>query len=253
MNLHFDPIQGARSIAMKIGDAVLDLISSVPDTAEHPSSAPRNRANAIRRVASAKALAAAGGLALPPGPWGWLTILPELGAVWRIQAQMVADIAAVYGRSATLTREQIAYCLFRHTAAQAVREIVAQVGERFLVQKASVRALQAIARQVGIDVSQRSMSRVVSRWVPIIGAAGVGAYAYYDTSKVARTAIEFFGADIEWLEGPPQAAADGPVEVVPGKAPRRTAAGAPATKPAARKSGEASSSRSRRGRKPEAS
>jgi hypothetical protein len=114
----------------------------------------------------------------------------------------------VYGKSATLTREQVAYCLFRHTAAQALREVVAQVGERFLVQKASIRVFQSIARQVGINVSKRSLTRVVSRWIPIVGAAGVGAYAYYDTSRVARTAIEFFGADIEMVEAKP--AAKGP-------------------------------------------
>ena len=192
-----NPVDKAKAAAQKIGDAVLNLISSVPVTTELESTTPAARARAIRRMASTKALAAAGTLALPPGPWGWFTILPELHAVWRIQAQMVADIAAVYGKSATLTREQVAYCLFRHTAAQALREIVAQVGERFLVQRTSVRALQAVARQVGINVSQRSLTRVVSRWIPIIGAAGVGAYAYYDTSRVARTSIAFFGADIE--------------------------------------------------------
>jgi hypothetical protein len=196
------PIGQARAAAGKIGEAILDLITTVPGSDEVESASPRAKANKIRRVASAKALATAGSLALPPGPWGWLTILPELSAVWRIQAQMVADIAAAYGKSATLTREQIAYCLFRHTAAHAVREVVAQVGERFLVQKSSVRVLQTIARQVGIDVSQRSLSRVVSRWLPIIGAAGVGLYAFYDTSKVAKTAIEFFGSEIELVEGP---------------------------------------------------
>ncbi len=196
------PIDQAKTAAHKIGEAILDLITTVPGTDEIESATPREKARTIRRVASAKAMATAGSLALPPGPWGWLTILPELRAVWHIQAQMVADIAAAYGKSATLTREQIAYCLFRHTAAHAVREVVAQVGERFLVQKASVRVMQTIARQVGIDVSQRSLSRVVSRWLPIVGAAGVGLYAYYDTSKVAKTAIAFFGAEIELLDGP---------------------------------------------------
>ena len=62
--------------------------------------------------------AAAGTLALPPGPLGWLTILPEMLAVWKIQSQMVADIAALYGQKSTLTEEQMVYCLFRHSAAQ---------------------------------------------------------------------------------------------------------------------------------------
>ena len=31
--------------------------------------------------------------------------------------------------------------------------------------------------------------------MPVIGALGVGAYAYYDTGQVARTAIDLFGAE----------------------------------------------------------
>jgi hypothetical protein len=31
--------------------------------------------------------------------------------------------------------------------------------------------------------------------LPVIGALGVGAYAYYDTGQVARTAIDLFGAE----------------------------------------------------------
>ncbi len=222
-------VKHVGNIASKIGDIVLELITSVPDSDELESATPRAQARMIRRVASAKALAAAGALALPVGPLGWLTILPELGAVWRIQSQMVADIAAAYGKSATLTKEQVTYCLFRHTAAQALREVVVQVGERFLVHQASVRAFQAVARQVGIRMSQRSLSRVVSRWVPIIGAAGVGAYAYYDTSRIARTAIDFFGSDIELVTFTPT------TEVPAKKVSRKPALKKPVLTPAARK------------------
>ena len=34
------------------------------------------------------------GLSLPPGPLGWLTLLPELRSLWQLQTQLVADIAA---------------------------------------------------------------------------------------------------------------------------------------------------------------
>ena len=142
---------------------------------------------------------AAGTLALPPGPLGWLTILPELIAVWKIQARMVADIAGIYGQSASLNREQMIYCLFRHTAAQALRDVVVRVGERYLVRHASLRVMQAVARQVGISVTQRSLSKLMGRWVPVVGAMGVAGYAYYDTGKVAETAIELFqrGIDVQ--------------------------------------------------------
>jgi hypothetical protein len=36
--------------------------------------------------------------------------------------------------------------------------------------------------------------RGIARWLPVVGAIGVGAYARYDTRQVARTAIALFGA-----------------------------------------------------------
>ena len=138
----------------------------------------------------------AGSLALPPGPLGWLTILPELVLVWRIQAQMVADIAGIYGKQAYLTREQMLYCLFRHTAAQAARDLIVRVGERYLIQQVSLRTLQSVAERIGVRVTQQAIGKGISRWLPVIGALGVGAYAYYDTGQVARTATELFRREI---------------------------------------------------------
>lgn len=180
-----------------IAQTILDFIGHVPGTTETKSLAPELRARVIARSAARKAAAAAGGLALPPGPLGWLTIVPELIAVWKLQTQMVADIAGIYGKQADLTRENMIYCLFRHTAAQAVRDLVVRIGERFLVRKASARAFQTIARKIGVTVTQQAIGKGVSRWLPILGAVGVGAYAYYDTGQVARTAIELFKREMD--------------------------------------------------------
>lgn len=181
----------------KIADAILGFIGQIPSTDERKSRSPAAHARSIANAAAAKAAITAGTFALPVGPLGWLTIMPELIAVWKLQAQMVADIAATYGKTSCLTREQMLYCLFRHMAAQAVRDLVARVGERFLVRRATLQALQGIARKVGIRVSQRAVGKGISRWLPIVGALGVGAYAYADTGQVAATAIELFEKDIE--------------------------------------------------------
>ena len=181
----------------RVAEAILDFIGRVPVSDEHTSRNPGERARSIANSAAAKAALTAGSLALPPGPLGWLTILPELVAVWRIQAQMVADIAGIYGKDAALTREQMIYCLFRHAAAQAVRDLVVRVGERLLVQRVSIRTLQGIAGRIGVRITQQAIGKGISRWVPVIGALGVGAYAYYDTGQVARTAIELFRHEVE--------------------------------------------------------
>ena len=174
---------------------ILDLLANIPDSRERPHPHPRRRCEKIHRAAGRKAFLASSSLALPPGVLGWLTVLPELAAIWRIQAQMVADIAGACGRHATLTREEMLYCLFRHAAAQAVRDVAVQVGARLLIQDVPLRVIEKLAAKIGVSVSKRLVGRGIARWLPVIGALGVGAYAYYDTGQVARTAIDLFGAD----------------------------------------------------------
>ncbi|WP_374566433.1 hypothetical protein [Ideonella sp.] len=182
--------------ASRVANVILGFLGEVPGSTARPSGHPAEAARAIAVTSAAKAAAAAGTLALPPGPLGWLTILPEMLAVWRIQANMVADIAAYYGKSGTLTQEQMLYCLFKHTASQAVRDLVVRMGERMLVKQASLKALQAVAQRIGMKVTQRGLSHGASRWLPVVGAMGVAAYAYYDTVQVAKAAIELFERDI---------------------------------------------------------
>lgn len=183
--------------ARAIAQAILDFLSKIPSTDEPHSADPLARARTIASNAALKASVVSGSLALPPGPAGIVTILPDLFAIWRIQAQMVVDIAGAFGREASLTREEMLYCLFRHVAAQALRDIAARVGERVLFRRATLRALQTSARQIGVKVTQRVIAKSVARWLPIIGALGVGAYAYYDTAQVAETAIDLFQREID--------------------------------------------------------
>ena len=95
-----------------------------------------------------------------------------------------------------LGREQMMWCLFRHTAAQAFRDLVVRMGDRLIFQRMSYGVAQRVAKQVGIKLTQRTLSKGVSRWLPVIGALGVGAYAYYDTGQVANTAIAMFEGEI---------------------------------------------------------
>lgn len=181
----------------RITEAILHFLGKIPETEHLESRTPAQAARSVANSAAAKAATTAGAFALPPGPLGWLTILPELAMVWKIQGQMVADIAGIYGKTTLLSREQMIYCLFRHAAAQAVRDLVVRVGERYFVRRVSLRAFEAIAKKVGIKVTQHAVGKGLSRWLPVIGALGVGAYAYYDTAQVAKTAIELFESEIE--------------------------------------------------------
>jgi hypothetical protein len=176
----------------QLAQKLLEVIVHVPSTAEPASPTPEVRSRAIIRGAALKAAGAAGTLALPPGPWGMLTVLPDLITVWKIQAQMVADIAGAYGQTALLFPEQMLYCLFRQTASQAVRDLVVRLGDRLAIRRAPLGVLQRALRQVGLKMTQRLVGRTASRWLPVVGALGVAAYAYQDTRRVGHTAIALF-------------------------------------------------------------
>jgi len=180
-----------------IGTAILNLIGHIPASKERKSRKPAAAARTKAHAAAAKAALTAGALALPPGVVGWLTLLPELIGVWKIQRQLVADIAALYGKKAALTPEVMLYCLFRHTATQGVRDLVVRVGQRALVRRAPWRTLGPLTQRIGAKLTQRMLGKGLSRWLPVIGAIGVGAYVYFDTAHVANTAIGLFEGEIE--------------------------------------------------------
>ena len=178
----------------RVTQAILDFVSQIPDSKISGSPDPETEARRLGARAAQRAALTAGSLALPPGPLGWLTVLPELIAIWKIQAQMVSDIAAAYGQHSELGREQMLWCLFRHTAAQAFRDLVVRVGDRLLFRRIGYSVAERVAKTVGVKVTQRAVGKGISRWLPVVGAMGVGAYAYYDTGQVARTAIAMFSA-----------------------------------------------------------
>ena len=182
----------AETAKAQMANAIFDLVLQVPESTESALQNPVARAHQVSRTAARNASLISGSMALPPGFLGWLTVLPELYGVWKLQAQMVSDIASIYGKQSTLGREQMLYCLFKHVSAQLFRDVVVRVGERVVVREASLKVLQSIAQQVGVKVSQAVLGKSVSRFVPLIGAIGVGAYAYFDTLQVAKNAVELF-------------------------------------------------------------
>jgi hypothetical protein len=188
----------ATGAVHRMADAIFGIIGQVPTSKEPAHREPDKRSKSIANRTAIRAALSAGSLALPPGPLGWLTILPELRTVWKQQAQMVADIAASFGKSESLSREQMLYCLFRHIAPAAFTEVVTGAPGHFAVTRASPRVLRAIVQKIGLRITLRVLGRGVSRWVPGIGALGVGAYAYYDTGQVASTARTLFSSDIEF-------------------------------------------------------
>jgi hypothetical protein len=185
-----------RNLIEKISKILMGLLSETPLSEETYRQSPRERARKLALEASLKAAGVSSSLAIPPGPVGMLTVLPDLAVVWRIQRQLVADIASCYGKTAKLGKEQMLYCLFKHAAGQIVRDVVVRVGERILIKRASLQVMQRVLRRIGVMVTERVVGKTISRWLPIVGAVGIGAYAFYDTAQVANTSISLFESQV---------------------------------------------------------
>jgi hypothetical protein len=185
-----------HGLVQRTRNALLELISRIPASSEDRVVDAATRARKLTTTAALKAATISGSLALPPGPLGLVTVLPDLYAVWRVQTQLVSDIAAVYGQTAFLSQESMAWCLFRHAAAQAVRDVVTRLGERVVVNRISLRAMEAVLTKIGVTTTQRVLEKGAARFIPVAGALGVAAYAYYDTGQVGHAAIDLFGKEI---------------------------------------------------------
>lgn len=186
----------------RAADVIFKLVSRAPSSSEQASRQPEVRARAIVDSACRECAALSGGLALVPGPLGFLTVLPDLYKVWRIQSQMVSDIAAVYGKAGSLTPEHMVHCLFRHSLAQGGRDLVVRLGTKAIVNRRSVAALQSLARTLGQRLTQKAIGRAAARWLPVIGAAGTFAYAWFDTRQVGNAAIDLFSSELVLLDAP---------------------------------------------------
>ena len=189
---------GGEQPGRQVSGVIERVIAAVPMPRVQASIDPASAADAIAHGAARKASLLSASLALPPGPLGMLTVLPDLYLIWRIQRQMVADIFGLHGRAAELTRTHMLYCLFRHMASHVARDVVVRAGQRVLVRQLSSAALTSAAGTLGVTVAQRVAGTAFSRWVPLAGAAAVGAYAYWDTLQVAKSARGL-------LEAPPPA------------------------------------------------
>src|SRR5260370_35221265 len=121
---------GVQPLVNNIVDAIEGIVARVPATRQGKAEDPAAAARTLARKAAARAAALSGALALPPGVLGLMTVLPDLVAIWRIQAQLVSDISGLYGRQMQLTRTHMLYCLFRHAANQLARDVAVRAGVR---------------------------------------------------------------------------------------------------------------------------
>ncbi len=183
-----------KKISEKASGLLFELITDIPGSLYSPIQKPDEKARLLTQRAAWKSATVSTSLSIPAGFTGILTAIPDIAAIWKIQAQLVADIAASYGKLALLSREAMIWCLFRHSAAQLLRDIAVRTGSRIVVQKLSTAAVKTLLAKVGAKISSKLLGKTLLRAIPAVGALGNGIYAYMDTCEVGKTAAAYFRA-----------------------------------------------------------
>ncbi len=151
-----------------------DYFSEIPNSGLSPLDNPDEKIKRMTETAALKAAVVSASLSAPGGVVGLISTLPDLAAIWRIQAQLVADIAAVYGKLGYLTKQSLVWCLCKQSVFQVGRDVAVRAGTHLLLKKSPLKAL--------------------TRALPVIGAVSSGAYAAYDTYGVAKVAKAYFSS-----------------------------------------------------------
>jgi len=168
--------------------------------AKNPNKIPDKKSvPAIITAYSVTNAAISGGVSLVPGPWGMIAVIPEIAAVIRNQLAMIYDVGMAYGKSKVLTKELLAGILLTAMGSSAGSLLVMH-GSKVLVRRVALRAFQQVVALLAGRITQQALKSVISKWLPVVGAAAMAVWSNYLTRQVGKKAIEIFEKEIELLD-----------------------------------------------------
>lgn len=191
-----------QGIQAKLSERMMDLFETI--VKERRSYYQKNP-DAIPSQAAAKEIISkysyqnaliSGGASLIPGPWGMAAAIPEIVLVIRNQIMMVYDIGMAYGQSKVLTKELLAGVFVSSLGIGGIGLLTMQ-GSKVLVKRVSLRVFQRIIALLAGKVTQQLLKSMISKWLPVVGAAAMAAWSKYSTNLIGKKTVEIMSKTIE--------------------------------------------------------
>ncbi len=182
--------------------AIFRTLAEIPDSHQPEAGDPDVASDKIIGRSCRKAALLSAALSLPTGPLGLITIMPDLTGVWKIQSQMVSDIASAYGERTRLGREHMLLFLFRHSVFHVAGDVITKSGERYIVEKLSERTFCNVVDKLALRISCNLTMRATKIMFPLVGAAFLGTCSYRHTLQVGATTKSFFSMKNEPTPSP---------------------------------------------------
>ena len=131
-----------------------------------------------------------------PTPLGIAAAVPEINSIIRNQIGMVFDIGIAYGKTEFMTRELLA-SVFASSMGSSTIGLLSVEGRKVFVKRASLRVFQKIIAMIAGKITQKLLKSMISKMLPVVGAAAMGAWSKYSTHLIGKMAINILSKEIE--------------------------------------------------------
>lgn len=191
-----------KKFSEKLNEKVIEVFNSSFDKRalyweEHKNQIPdKSAAPYIIKNCANKNMAIAFGLNLIPGPFGMAAVIPEIVLIIRNQINMVYDLAVAF-RQDKVVDKPIMLSIFLSAFGSGAMGLAVMHGGRVVVKRVSLRVMQRLVQILAGKVTQQVLKRLLAKWVPVVGAAGISIWTRYTTSKIGEKSIEYFSKKIE--------------------------------------------------------
>ncbi len=188
-------------LQQKVTDSLNDMFErTINDRKKHfvdrPNELPQRKDidAIINKWANTNAVVA-GAAGLVPGPWGMLAAVPEIVAVIGNQTKMIFDLGVAHGQHRFL-RSELVIGILMSSMGSGGGSLLAVQGGKLLVRRASLQVMQKVITMLGGKVTQQLLKSMVGKWLPVVGAAAMAAWARYTTKKLGEHACEMLSKEI---------------------------------------------------------
>ena len=149
---------------------------------------------------SYKNAAVATASSLIPGPWGMISLIPEITIIIRNQIQMVYDIGLAYGHKKEQLQTNLIVGIVLAGIGNGALGLITIHGNKILIKRSGLRLAQKLITALGGRITQQVAKTALAKWVPLAGAAAIGTWTKYSTSKIGQKAVEIFSKTIVYQE-----------------------------------------------------
>ncbi len=136
-----------------------------------------------------------GGIGLIPGPLGMIAAVPEIAMIIRNQFAMIYDIGHAYGKAKVMNKELMAGIFLASLGTKGIG-VLTMHGSKIFVKRASLRVFQKMVQVLGGKILQRAARAMITKWLPIVGAAAMAVWSRYTTKELGNYAIKILEREI---------------------------------------------------------